>query len=134
MERARYIRVLALGCVDILLSLPVGIISFVLSVGVGPTIPFWPGWSEIHTAWAPLPTTAEQWLSDPWFRFRIYWNSWVNVFFAVTIFALFGLNPESRKVYGRVLGTTRESVAKVSEWTSSVITSTLVPASVHTLE
>ncbi|VDC06354.1 unnamed protein product [Peniophora sp. CBMAI 1063] len=131
MDRSRYVRALALGCVDILLSLPVGIISFVLAVGVGPSFPFWPGWSEIHTAWEPLATPSHIWQEDPWFRFRIYWNSWVNVFFGIAIFSLFGLNLESRKIYSGVFGRTKEGVYIAKEWSSGVITSTLVPASQH---
>ncbi|KZV66810.1 STE3-domain-containing protein [Peniophora sp. CONT] len=134
MERSQYVRVLALGCVDIILSLPVGIISFVLAIGVGPEIPIWPGWSAIHTDWQAIATPADEWLADPWFRFRIYWNSWVNVFFGIAIFVLFGLNRDSRKLYGRVFGTTKDSMQSAKAWTASIITSTLVPPSMVTIE
>ena len=134
MDRSRYVRLLTLGCVDIMLSLPVGIISFVLAVGVGPSFPFWPGWAEIHEQWEPLQTPSYIWQADPWFRFRIYWNSWVNVFFGVAIFALFGLNHESRKVYGNVLWQTKESAYAAKDWSLSFITLSPVLPSMHTIE
>lgn len=41
------------------------------------------------------------WSSTPFATFDVIWNEWVNVFFALIYFALFGLTVEARAKYRR---------------------------------
>ena len=53
-SRANYFRILALASIDILITLPFGIVSIVLEAlpAVGQErIPFYPGWTSLHSKW-----------------------------------------------------------------------------------
>ena len=81
---------LMLSLVDILLSFPVGLVSFIINLNVDPDIPFWPGWRAIHRSWEPVRIPARVWRADSFTRFSTYWNMWVGVVYAIAIAALFG--------------------------------------------
>lgn len=61
---------LALGFFDIIVILPVQIVSLVIDVGQGP-IDFWPGWSEINSDWAPVIIPKSEWSKDRWVSWGI---------------------------------------------------------------
>lgn len=107
MNRSSYLRVLALGCFDILLTLPLGIANLVdnglqLTSEPGST-PFWLGWTDIHTNWGPVYVTGAGWSATAWSEFTVRWDEWINVLFAVIFFLLFGLTEEARSTYRQVL-------------------------------
>lgn len=100
-NHSSYLRILALGCLDIFVTLPIGILGLVVDVKEN-VIVFYPGWTELHTDWEPLGIMKEMWSSTPFATFDVKWNEWVNVFFALIYFALFGLTVEARAKYRRV--------------------------------
>ena len=96
------LRILALGCLDILVSLPIGIISVYVDVK-GNTIVFYQGWTVIHSNWEPFAVTKEMWTDAPFGVFDLNWNEWISVYYSVVFFALFGLTVEARSKYKRAL-------------------------------
>lgn len=99
-NHSSYLRILALGCLDIFVTLPIGILGLVIDVKQN-MIVFYTGWTVLHTEWEPLGITKEMWGSTPFGTFDVKWNEWVNVFFALIYFALFGLTAEARAKYRR---------------------------------
>lgn len=47
-NHSSYLRILALGCLDIFVTLPIGILGLVVDVKEN-VIVFYPGWTELHT-------------------------------------------------------------------------------------
>ncbi|KAI0316926.1 pheromone A receptor-domain-containing protein [Amylostereum chailletii] len=100
-NRIRYIHILSIACIDILITLPVGVLGVILQFSDGP-FSFWPGWTAIHgDDWGPILLSADEWTADGWTRFTIYFNQWINAFLAVMFFFLFGLTMEARTKYRR---------------------------------
>ena len=87
-------RILTLASIDVLFTLPIGIVSlilFILPELVGGPIPFYYGWYETHADFAPegfpysdLRDTATVELSQTYFTY------WVPPVLAFVIFGLFG--------------------------------------------
>ncbi|KZV63667.1 STE3-domain-containing protein [Peniophora sp. CONT] len=99
-DRARYMRMLALSLIDILLSLPIGLSAFCLNMGRDRDIPFWPGWEAVHGHWEPVTVVSvETWGASLWDRLLVHWHEWLCVVYAVAIFALFGVSHDARVTY-----------------------------------
>jgi hypothetical protein len=110
-NRQNYIRILILACVDIFLTLPIGIITIIGQVITSllipnpspePHYPFYFGWDFIHSDWDPeaLPY-SEVVESGRWAVTGLYFQNWISPVLAVTIFALFGITSEARATYWR---------------------------------
>jgi hypothetical protein len=105
----RYFRILAVGCADILLTLPVGILDVVsdalASIELSGTFPVYPGWFAIHTNWGPISTSLPELLESGgfWDNFAFYLSNWSSVILGFAIFALFGLTSETRATYWRAM-------------------------------
>lgn len=89
---------MALGCIDVVLVLPLSILLLVQGYE-GTPIVFWPGWKEIHSDWGPASVPADEWKPFPWDNFEVRWDEWINVLLAVVFFALFGLTEEAINKY-----------------------------------
>jgi len=100
-----YFRVLAIGCVDILVTLPIGIIHIATSVTAvrhqGLPFPFYQGWTFTHTGWGPfgLPFKIAVLSTGFWDIFGFYISLWSSVILGFAVFALFGLTGETRATY-----------------------------------
>lgn len=94
----RYYRLIALGMVDVVLCLPIGIICLIASLKQGP-VDFWPGWSTIHTHSPPLELSSADCKDHVWTRYFSIWNKYTNVGFGVGFFLLFGLTSDARETY-----------------------------------
>jgi hypothetical protein len=110
-NRQNYIRILILACVDIFLTLPIGIITIIGQVITSllipnpspePRYPFYFGWDFIHSDWDPevLPY-SEVVESGRWAVTGLYFESWISPVLAVTTFAPFDLTSEARATYWR---------------------------------
>ena len=101
MNRSGFLKLLALGLFDILLTLPIQILSFVQAILQGGITGFWPGWKAVHASFSTIPTvTSEEWKSAGfWTVFSIRFNQWVNPIFAVAFFLLFGTTKQKRDWY-----------------------------------
>ena len=94
-----YYRMMILGCVDAIITLPLSIFLVVTDLNPPPTS-FYPGWDEVHANFSTIPTIpASEWEQDFWSSLSTKWDLWCNPISAVPFFALFGLNREVRAVY-----------------------------------
>ena len=101
MNRSGFLKLLALGLFDILLTLPIQILSFVQAILQGGITGFWPGWKAVHASFSTIPTaTSNDWKSAGfWTLFTIRFSQWVNPIFAVAFFLLFGITEQKRTWY-----------------------------------
>ncbi|KZV69116.1 fungal pheromone STE3G-protein-coupled receptor [Peniophora sp. CONT] len=108
-SRTNYFRILVLASIDILLTLPIGIVNVALEItGSLSTalFPFYPGWTYIHTAWDPkhfsyavLQAYGTAELAQK------YFSQWSSPVLAFAIFGLFGVTPEARASYWCIIYT-----------------------------
>ena len=101
MNRSGFLKLLALGLFDSLLTLPLTILGFVqdlLQVGI---TGFWPGWKAVHASFSTIPTiTSEEWKSAGfWTVVFVRLDEWVNPIFAIAFFLLFGTTKQKRDWY-----------------------------------
>ena len=105
-SRTNYFRILALASVDIVLTLPFGIVNIVLSAmafarEVG--LPFYWGWTLLHTDWEPVSYSyAEIKAGGTGTLAQLYFSQWTSPVLAFVIFGLFGLTSEARASYWRI--------------------------------
>lgn len=103
-----FYRLFALGCFDIVLTLPLGIINVVSSFLQGGSsaipIPFYPGWTILHTNWGPDFVPKKVWITYGfWDQFSVHWGEWINPLLALIFFTLFGISKDTRTFYRRIL-------------------------------
>ncbi|KZV64637.1 fungal pheromone STE3G-protein-coupled receptor [Peniophora sp. CONT] len=106
-SRTNYFRILALASIDVLLTLPIGIVNVSLSIVGEQTggYPFvYPGWTFIHTDWEPESITYDEFRVSKGFGTLVqtYFSQWSSPVLAFTIFGLFGLTSEARTLYWRI--------------------------------
>jgi hypothetical protein len=122
--RLNYFRILALACVDIFLTLPLGIVSIVTEVihEIHDPLPgfrfqFYYGWGSVHSDWGPVAFTYSEVVEGGlWSIFVHYFQQWTSPILAIAIFSLFGLTLEARTTYWRSIC----FVGKLFGWTPSV--------------
>lgn len=99
-SRSSFYRMLALGCLDAIITLPITITNMIASIAeIGQLLDFYPGWSFLHSDWEPLLYPKSTWSMGKWLMFTVHWDEWINLFFALVFFCIFGLTPEARKGY-----------------------------------
>lgn len=93
-------RILALASVDVILTLPVGVVSFALTAQttIGDGDAFYEGWTKTHANWAPVvvPFTGN---GSRVTLVRIYLLPFLPALQAFCIFGLLGLTPDARASY-----------------------------------
>ena len=104
-------RILTIGCIDVLITLPVGIL-FVITEAVeiheshaelGTSI-WYPGWTFTHTNWGPEPISwADLTGQLTWQLVTVFLYWWSSVILALAIFALLGFTSETRRSYGKII-------------------------------
>ena len=101
MNRSGFLKLLALGLFDILLTLPIAILGLVQGLLQNDITGFWPGMEGVHASFSTIPTvTSEEWKSAGfWTVFSIRFNQWINPIFAVAFFLLFGTTKQKRDWY-----------------------------------
>jgi len=100
----KYFRILAVSCMDVLLTLPTGIIIYVTtilgSLRSESSFPFYGGWDKIHAVWQPVGIPLRDQLSlGPWYGFEFYLATWSSIILGFAIFALFGFTAQARATY-----------------------------------
>ncbi|KZV65956.1 STE3-domain-containing protein [Peniophora sp. CONT] len=107
--RTNYIRILALASIDIILTLPIGVVSIVLAVVAqlsdGNGLPFYRGWTYDHTDWEPEGYTYRFIAADGTSVAQIYFTEWSSPVLAFAVFGLFGVTSEARTSYWRIICT-----------------------------
>jgi hypothetical protein len=95
-------RILAIGILDVVLTLPFGLANILLTAELVKPLPFYIGWTFVHSDWQPVGVTYDQILrSGFWNIFSGYFQSYSGIILSVVIFALFGLTEEARATYWR---------------------------------
>ncbi|VDB87017.1 unnamed protein product [Peniophora sp. CBMAI 1063] len=108
-SRTNYFRILILASIDILLTLPIGTVTLILTIkGLLPSgpIPFYFGWTNDHTDWQPPSLLYAQLVSGGTLTVTIrYFSQWTSPFLAFVIFGLFGVTSEARASYWHIVCT-----------------------------
>lgn len=103
LSQGHFYRMFALGCFDSFVTLPITVTNLASNiVHLGPLFNFYQGWVFIHSNWGPGSVPKSVWSTNKWTRISVYWNEWINPFFALAFFLLFGLSPEALKGYRRL--------------------------------
>ncbi|KZV69432.1 STE3-domain-containing protein [Peniophora sp. CONT] len=104
-----YLRTLAIASIDILLTLPIGLVSLGFELqssgALRMGLPFYSGWNVVHSHWTPKAFTyAERVTSRGTYdEIGFYWSLWSTPAEAFAIFGLFGLTAEARTSYWRII-------------------------------
>lgn len=102
LNQSQFFRIFALGCFDSFITLPITITRMVINiVRTVPQFTFYPGWTSIHSNWEPGLLPKSKWSISKLGVFEINWDEWVNPFYAMVFFGLFGLTADARKGYRR---------------------------------
>ncbi|KZV71051.1 hypothetical protein PENSPDRAFT_752047 [Peniophora sp. CONT] len=108
-SRTNYLRILALASLDILLTLPIGIVNVVLNVTSDESqtsLRFYPGWARVHSNWEPLSYSYAELQATGVSALPLgYFTYWTSPVLAFTIFGLFGMTAEARATYWGVICT-----------------------------
>ena len=108
-SRSNYFRILAISSIDILVTLPFGIVNLVLNVTSTleqAETPFYSGWTSVHTNWGPLSVSYAAMKAAPGSAFATYYfNRWQSPILAFAIFGLLGLTKGARASYWRTICT-----------------------------
>ncbi|VDC04707.1 unnamed protein product [Peniophora sp. CBMAI 1063] len=106
-SRTNYFRILVLASIDILLTLPIGIATITLFlVGQKNTgfLRFYNGFTFDHTAWGPHRVSFAEIVHLGAFNVgQLYFIHWTSPILAFAIFGLFGITPEARASYWRLI-------------------------------
>lgn len=98
---SHFLRMLALGCFDMIITLPIQLVALVTSALNQLPFQFYNGWSYLHSDWEPALFSKESWSMEKLTIFLVHWDEWLYPFFALVFFALFGLSPEAKEGYRR---------------------------------
>ncbi|KZV65743.1 hypothetical protein PENSPDRAFT_551585, partial [Peniophora sp. CONT] len=102
-SHTNYLRILILASIDILLTLPIGIVNIVLktiSAVEASALPLYPGWSSLHSNWGPVAFSyARIKMGGTAGLVQFYFSHWTSPVLAFTIFGLFGLTTEACASY-----------------------------------
>ena len=102
LSRSIYYRMMALGCIDAVITLPISIFEVISEIAPPPAIQFYPGWHAIHSDFSSIGTIpASAWKKDLWSIVDVEWDLWINPLTAIFFFALFGMTKEVRTFYRR---------------------------------
>lgn len=93
---------LAVGCLDILVTLPFTLIILTIDIK-GSSFKFYQGWRSLHADWQPIFVPKKEWEMDGfWSIFSVKWDEWINPFWSLVFFLLFGTTAQARARYWRV--------------------------------
>ena len=108
-SRTNYYRIFALASIDIVLTLPIGIATIALQsaeLTAFGHLPFYRGWTVVHTDWEPVSNSYEEVLEGGTSTVaQFYFVQWTSPILAFAIFGLFGVTSEARASYWRIIRT-----------------------------
>jgi len=100
LTRRRYFRLMALSCMDALVTLPIGILTLCLAVIPASEIIPWPGWGRVHRGIGEIVVmSSEDWRTTQLAIGISIFGNWITVFWAILFFLLFGLSDDMRRRY-----------------------------------
>src|ERR1700742_1641953 len=102
-SRNTYFRILTLGCLEVMVTLPIGVIGMILDTHIAlepPRSPFYSGWNIDHSNWEPDSSSYLEVINTGSLDlFQLYFPRWSSVVLGCVIFALFGLTNDVRNTY-----------------------------------
>ena len=109
-SRTNYYRIFALASIDVALTLPISIANIALDLAQAVNqighLPFYRGWTAVHTNWEPVSISHEEFLeAGKYYVAGTYFAYWTSPILAFVIFGLFGVTKEARASYWRVIRT-----------------------------
>ncbi|KZV69111.1 STE3-domain-containing protein [Peniophora sp. CONT] len=108
-SRTNYLRILVLASIDILLTLPIGIVTITLTIVKARSFnlfSFYHGWTHIHTDWEPEGISyALLQAGGTASLAQNYFSLWTSPVLAFAIFGLFGVTPEARASHWHIICT-----------------------------
>lgn len=102
LSQSHLYRLFALGCFDLIVTLPIAVTNLVFNFISDPSFIFYQGWTLIHSDWEPALIPKSIWSADKVSASTVYWDEWINPFLALVFFALFGLTSEAREEYRKL--------------------------------
>lgn len=93
---------MTLGCLDAVLLLPIGIYSLISDL-TSASVPFWPGWTYVHSDWEPFGLPESAWISTTPGILQTRYDEVINFILAVVFFLIFGLTKQARANYWSVI-------------------------------
>ncbi|VDC05613.1 unnamed protein product [Peniophora sp. CBMAI 1063] len=107
-SRNHYVRILILASIDILFTLPIGIVDIVLTLKalleVSPV--FYPGWSADHNNWDPISISYADFKTFGTASIaQFFVSQWSSPLLGLIVFGLFGATREARASYWSVVCT-----------------------------
>lgn len=101
LDHSRYYRIVALGCMDAFITLPVGIFTMWQNTSLLEG-DLWPGWAEVHEQISLVSSTSASYLrSHPEIKRGVIFNQWISVVCAIVFFLFFGVTADARAQYRR---------------------------------
>lgn len=103
-SRTNYIRILVLASMDILFTLPFGIVNLAIEIRGQMSqyaYSFYLGWEYTHASWKEATGLPYNTSTGPFALASFYFTYWSNPILAFIIFGLFGLSVEARTTYWR---------------------------------
>lgn len=103
-SRDDYFRIMTLGCLDAVLLLPNGIYRLTSDLtNLSESLPFWPGWTDVHTVWEPQGIPEWAWSATITSRLQTRYDEVINLILAFVFFLIFGLTKRARANYWRCI-------------------------------
>ncbi|KZV64175.1 hypothetical protein PENSPDRAFT_187058 [Peniophora sp. CONT] len=104
-----YLRIIILSSIDILFTLPIGIVQVTLYIANSLSnhqSAFYNGWTADHTYWEPIVFTYASTLAGGTSSVaQFYFSQWASTIRAFAIFGLFGVTSEARASYWKAIRT-----------------------------
>lgn len=108
-SRTNHLRIFALASIDILLTLPIDVVSLTLVIQDTLSfsgLSFYSGWAHVHADWEPRSASYDELKAAGILALaEVYFVHWVPSFLALAIFALFGTTSEACASYRRIICT-----------------------------
>ena len=114
LTNSRYIRLMAIGAIDVIGSVPISLRSLIASVRRG--LPPWTGWEAIHADISHVEQyPAQDWRSYPSLVTDLEMSRWLCVACALVFFAFFGFSDEATQRYRSAVGSVGRRVGVLTE-------------------
>jgi len=97
---------LALGILDIIFTLPVGVVNLIQDFKLLAPLPFvwYPGWGAVHDGWDPVSVSQSDWIgSGFWNAWNFYFGRWSNIVLGFAMFIIFMLESKARSEFKNLL-------------------------------
>ncbi|KAI0031224.1 GPCR fungal pheromone mating factor, partial [Vararia minispora EC-137] len=110
LDRTRYMRLVAIACMDMLMTLPIGTITLAEALHQDSQLPFWPPWPTILANNPPRLIPEMAWRSMFWSRFTTYFSQTSVVALGLVFFLLFGATRDALSAYYCAFSRIKESL------------------------